>query len=290
MLFNSPYFQVLFAGLIWGTNGIFIKKIHLNVIALAAIRLIIPTLGTWIYLHFKGINVWKKWRKWMIVASSLNAFRVVLYFTGFSLTSVGNGILVLYTWPLFVTFFASIFLKEKLTKFFIFLMLMAMAGIVIIESSQPFSWQSHDVWGMLVMGITAIITSWTVIIYKAESAYYSQVEGVFFQNAVGAILALPLLPWIFTTIPIWKIGFTSAYSFVAGLLGFALFFSALAKISSTHVSLLAYFEVVVTVITGLVWLHEPLTPNLVMGGTLIITALILSQTRLQKISKKIREP
>ncbi len=287
---NSPYAHVLLAGLIWGTNGLFIKKIQLPVLELSVIRVLIPTLVTWVYLHFfKGINPWSRWRKWMVIASVLNVVRVIGYFLGFSLTSVGNGILALYTWPLFVTLFASLMLKEKLTKPLIFTLVLAMLGIIIIESSQPFTWHSHDLWGLLVMLGTSMITAVTIIIYKAESPYYSQAEGVFFQNAIGALIALPAIPWLLMTVPAGKIVFASAYAFTVGILGFTLFFSALAKIPSSHASLLSYFEVLVTIITGVIWLHEPLTPNLVLGGTMVIVALILCQTRLQKVGKKIQE-
>ncbi len=289
-MLKNPYFHVLLAGFIWGCNGVFIKWIHLPVPALAAIRLIVPTLlvGIGLVLGFKR-NLMKGWRPLMVLASVLNLLRVILYFLGFQLASIGNAILVLYTWPIWVAVFATFVLKEPLTKKMGICLILAIAGVAVIQSGKPFSLSDSDVLGMLVMLVTAMITALTVVLYKAESEYYSHFEGIFYQNSIGAFAAIPLVPWVISTVPLWKIGMASFYAACVGLLGFALFFSALAKMPSSHASFLAYFEVIVTVLTGIFILHEPLTTPMIIGGSLIISALIFSQKSLKTIEPVLDE-
>ena len=49
----------------------------------------------------------------MLIASSINAARMFLYFIGFTYASIANAVIVLYTWPIFATLLGLMFLKEK---------------------------------------------------------------------------------------------------------------------------------------------------------------------------------
>lgn len=62
------------------------------------------------------------------------------------------------------------------------------------------------------------------------------------------------------------------YGFLIGVVGFALYFSALKQVDVTVVSILTYLEMVSGIIFAWLILSEPLTIPLVVGAVFIVTS------------------
>src|SRR5690348_15591053 len=105
----NPYLEVILAGVIWGSAGVFVKLLHLPSTTLTFFRLVTPTVFLLIYFLFKRKNFLKKLNGSIILASTFNGIRMYLYFLAYSLTSIGNAVVMLYTWPLFAVFFSVVF-------------------------------------------------------------------------------------------------------------------------------------------------------------------------------------
>ncbi len=271
----NPYLEVIFAAIIWGSTGFFVKTLNLPPTTMAFFRLAVPTLLLFTFISFKKVKLFQRKNKMMLIASSLNAVRMFLYFVGFTFTTIGNAVILLYTKPIFVVLLSLFFLKEKIPRRNYFYLAISFIGTALVLMSNEFSIQNKDFIGMIAMLLSALIVAIATTIYKKESNNYSKFEMVFYQNLVGAFV---FIPFIFINIPfpnIKQISIASVYAILIGIVGFGLFFSAIKKIKLSTASILSYVEVVSGVLFGIIFFNEILTWNILLGGTLIVTSVIL---------------
>ena len=211
----------------------------------------------------------------MLIASGLNAARMFLYFFAYLYTSIGNAVIILFTWPIFATIFSAVFLKEKVSKKTASLIGVAFLGIIIMYMNKEISFGNKDFIGTAAMLLSAIIFSITAVIFKKELKNYTKTETIFYQNLVGAIV---FLPFIFINKPIPTIaqtGVASLYGFLVGIVAFLLFFFALKKLKMSHYSLFTYWEVPAALIFSAIFFKEVITLNMIIGGGFILVAGLL---------------
>ena len=110
----NPYITTFFASSLAATSGVLIKTANLPSTTMAFFRLVVPTVIIFVYLKFNKTNFFRGNYKIMLLSSVLNAVRIWFYILAFKYTDIGNGIIILFTWPIFATIFGIIFLKEKL--------------------------------------------------------------------------------------------------------------------------------------------------------------------------------
>lgn len=271
----NPYLEAVLAGIIWGSSGIFVKYLNLPPTTTTFFRLAVPTVILLLFLVIKKIKIFHGDNKLILFASILNAGRVYLYTVGFTLASIGNAIIILYTWPIFSTILGVLFLKERVPKRTSFLLFIAIIGTSLIYLNKEFSFSDKNFVGMTAMLFSAIIYALTVIIFKKESEKYSKYETIFYQNLIGAIIFIPFI-LINKPLPtLSQINLGIVYGAIIGLVGFVFFFSALKRIKVSTVSLLSYSEVVSAIILAIIFFQESFTWNMVVGGSLIILATAL---------------
>lgn len=271
----NPYLEVVLAAIIWGSTGFFVKYLNLPPTTMAFFRMGVPTLLLFIFFYFKKTNLFKKNNKYLLLASSLNAIRMFLYFVGFTLTTIGNAVIILYTKPIFVVLLSLFFLNEKIPKRNYFFLLLSFTGTLFIFMNSEFSLQNKDFIGMLAMLGSAFVVAASTTIYKKESKNFSNFELIFYQNLVGAVV---FIPFIFMNSPIPtlpQISIASFYAILIGLVGFGLFFSAIKKIKLSTATILTYVEVISGVLFGVIFFNEMITWNILVGGLLIMSSSIL---------------
>ena len=282
---KKAIYAIIICAILAGANGLLIKSMtSLSTGTIAWFRtgipilILIPFLWKDGELHFKGNN------KKMLIASLINAARMYLYLLAYIYTSIGNTVVLFYTYPIFVTVIEAIFFKQKIERNQTLLLLLAFTGIVITYIGKPFSFQSNDFIGMLAAVGASIGYAITVVLFKAENARYSKNQMVFYQNIVGAIVFIPFLTAIpSATLP--DLGIGVFYGFLIGIVVFKLFFFALKQLSAATATTLMYLEVVSAILLGYFVLDEPITWNILLGGSLIVTSSYL----ISRLNKKAAE-
>lgn len=271
----NPYFAVIIAATIGGSSGVFIKLLNLSSTSITFFRVFVPVIILLFYFRWEKTKLFQGNYKIMLAASGLNAARMFLFFVAYLYTSIGNAVIILFTWPIFATIFGAILLKEKVTKRTSLLIGMAFLGIVVMYLNKEISFGNKDFIGMVAMLLSAILFSLTAVIFKKELINYSKTETVFYQNFIGAIV---FLPFIFINKPlptITQISVATIYGFLVGIVAFLLFFFALKKLKMSHYSLLTYWEVPAALIFSVIFFKEIITLNMIIGGALIVIAGLL---------------
>ncbi|MBU1074732.1 DMT family transporter, partial [Patescibacteria group bacterium] len=237
-------------------------------------RLAVPAFVLFFFIKFyKKKKILRGNFKLMLVASAFNASRMFLYFLAFSYTSVANGVIMLYTWPIFSSIFGVIFIKEKAKLKEWLLISLAFFGVIVMMSNQELAFSNSDLVGMLAMLASAALYAMTVIIFKKGLDEYSPTETIFYQSILGAVIFLPFIFFNNEGLTISKsLLAIGHYGLLVGILVFVLLFRALKKLKVIRFSLISYWEVVAGIIFGVILLGDRITLNMVFGGLMIISA------------------
>ena len=278
----NPYLAVILAASIAGFGAFIIKSLSLSSTVLSFFRTSIPVIILLVYFAYKKIKLFQGNYKILVFASVLNAIRILLYFIAYKYASIGNAIIILFTWPIFATIFSAIFLKEKISKRTGLLIGLAFIGIIIMYLNKEFSFNNSDFIGMFAMLCSAIIYSITAVIFKKELSNKSEPEIIFYQNFAGAIIFLPFIFLNKSELVLPQVLGASGYAFLIGIIAFLLFFYALKRLKMSHYSLFTYWEVPAALIFSVIFFKEVITLNMILGGLLILISGILLRKKKQK--------
>lgn len=277
---QKALYAVIFCASIAGLSGIFIKEMSVPASSIAWFRTATPAILIGIWMFIKGIPFFRGNYKKMLLASILNSLRMYLFFLAYVYTSIGNAVILCYTWPIFATILSSSMLKEKISKKQYSFLALAFLGLLIANSNQTFSFEDKDFIGMMGAISSAFIYSITVIIFKSEAKNYSTNEMIFYQNFTGLFVFLPFVFYI-NDLPILKdylIGFS--YAVLIGILGFNLFFFGLKYLKASIASSLMYLEVVGAIFLSYLWYGDMLSISMLIGGSFIIISSYFMQKSL----------
>ena len=268
---QKAFYALIIAACIAGSSGLLIKEIEtLSAGAIAWVRATFPAFLLIIWLYQKKLNCFHGNYPKMLLSSFINAARMYLYLIAFIYTSIGNAIILFYTWPIFATILGVFFLKERVSRSQVLLMLFAFAGLIIAYSNKSFSFEDRDFIGMVSAVISAFGYAITVVLFKSEADNYHRNEIIFYQNFAGVLVFLPIF-WMDAPIAEFR-DFSVAliYAFVIGIVVFSLFFYALKHLKASTASSIMYLEVVSAILFGYLVLGEKLDLNMIIGGLIII--------------------
>jgi drug/metabolite transporter (DMT)-like permease len=206
------------------------------------------------------------------------------YFTALTLADASLVALLLYLYPILVAILSFIFLQEKVTRAKIIALVMALAGSaltigfsgegkaggIILGISAAVIYSIYIVSGSKVMEKVQALPASTVIIFSAAVVYSGvvAVRGPVFPATPGGWLAVFGVAVIGTVIAIG--------TFLAGM----------ERIGPMNASTISTLEPAVTVILAGLLLGEELSPAKMVGGVLILAAVIL----LTRADRKVETP
>lgn len=261
------------SALISSCGAIVIKSIStMDASVISWFRMTIPTIVLGVWLRYSGVQLFRGNMKKMLSASALNAIRLFFYFFAFIYTSIGNAIILTYTWPLFVVILSYFFLGERLSRKQLLLILLAFLGLCIAYSEKEFSLSDKDFLGMLSAILAAFMYSITVIIFKSESQNYSRNEMIFYQNLTGMFLYLPFFILYIPGAHLPDVAMASSLGLFIGIIGFNFFFYGLKILKASVASAIMYLDVVCAIFLSWIIFGEFLSMTMIIGGIMIIVS------------------
>lgn len=272
---EKAYLAILTGAMIGGVGGLFIKFMNIPASSIACIRMMIPCVLLGVWMRYAGMRFFRGNYKVMLGGSVINAVRMYLFLAAFIYTSIGNAIIVFYTWPIFGTLLGVILLKEQISRRQIGLLGLAFTGIIIAYSNQEFSFDNQDFIGMSAAIGSAFLYALSVIIFKTETPNYTRNEIIFYQNIVGAFVFLPFFILNEPTPTQSDIILGVSYGFLVGIVAYNFFFFGLKYLDASRASMLTYVEVVSAVLLSYFVIGDVLSWNMIVGGGCIILSTIL---------------
>ncbi|MCQ3929466.1 MAG: EamA/RhaT family transporter [Chloroflexi bacterium] len=202
------------------------------------------------------------------------------YLTALKYASSGLVALLLYLYPAFVTLLATVLLQEQFT------MMKGIAlGIALLGTAFTVDPAGGQTLGVLLAITAAAIYSIYIIIgtHVLKRVTAIQSAAVIFASAGTASGLLMLMNG--PQLPATKTGWVAilAIVMIITVLPVVAFLAGLERIGPTNAAMMSTLEPIVTVILGVVWLNETLRPVTLMGGGLILIAvLLLTQSELRR--------
>lgn len=204
------------------------------------------------------------------------------YLSAIKYASAGLVALLLYLYPMFVFILSAIFLREKVTWPKALALTLALIGAALTANPQ-----GGQALGIFYAILAAVIYSVYIIagagVMKQVSAIQSSL--VIFTSAAavyGTLTALNGAHFPVTSSGWW---FMAGIVVLATIIPVATFLAGLERIGPTNASLLSTLEPVVTVLLAAWLFAERLQPITLLGGGLILAAVIVL-TRSEMIQAK----
>jgi drug/metabolite transporter (DMT)-like permease len=195
------------------------------------------------------------------------------YFLALKLASAGLVALLLYIYPALVTALSAVFLKEHLTRTKIIALFLALSGTALTLRISS----GGSMLGIL-LGIAAGVDYAIYIllgsrIVRRSSPFSS--TTVIITSTAGVYAAIVAMRGV--TYPTVSTGWIAiiAIALISTVLAFVTFFAGLKRIGPTSASTLSTFEPIVAVVLAAIVLGETISPIQIVGGVLILAAVVL---------------
>ncbi len=298
----------ILAGLSFGVVPIFsaiLHDLHVSSVEQSFIRLIIGLLAGVVIVVFYTSNhhsdIYNSLTgsiqgtyiiQGVIIAVGLNFYLASIVLE----TPVGEAALLCQIHPIFTFVIAGFFLKESITRNKIVALILAMSGIVIL--TQPWEWTSFL--GSFAGSMLALLSGVDYSLYLIVGAYFtSKREKVSPLISIGWILIWAFIMWIpiffltqLMSLPTEISNFSLMtyssllnllYGICLGTIGnvipFGLIMFASTRIESSRASILLLGEPLGAIIFGAIILQESITFGYILGGFLLLTAVIIILTQ-----------
>ena len=194
------------------------------------------------------------------------------YLTAIKYASAGLVALLLYLYPTFVVLLSVVFLKARLTRLKVLALFLATLGVALTANPQGGQWTG------IVLAICAAVFYAVYIVVGAkvmEQVSAVQSSTIIFASAglvYGGLAAAQGPHWP-TTLAGW--GSVAGIVLLSTVIPVTAFLAGMKRIGPTDASLLSTLEPVVTVILAAILLGESLPLLSLLGGGLILAAVIL---------------
>lgn len=274
----SGTLYILASALCFGSMPIFARIAYasdVDVPTLLLLRFSMAAALMWVVLRVRGVRL--PGPKGLVICVAMGAVgyagQAFAYFTALTFASASLVALMLYTYPAVVTLLSRVVLKQPLTGRQILAVVIALAGGSLIVSGamdgQPlgiffgllaaFMYSAYIVTGSRFPADVTPVASTTVICTSAAATYgfVAALRGLQPPSTAQGWLAV------------------AAIAVVCTVLAILFFFEGLERVGPVKASVFSTVEPMFTILLAAVVLDERITPIRVLGGSLILGAVLM---------------
>lgn len=258
--------MTILAATLWSTGGLFIKLLPLDAFSILFYRSFYAAV-IFIIIFRKSLF---RFNKLSLVSILFYAPLLIAFVTSTKLTTAANAIFLQYTAPAVVLLLEPYFIRTKLTKINIFTVAVCFAGMCLFfveQFSRPDNWL-----GIWIAFFNGLILAGFLIIQKMNKPEFLP-GAVFLGNIVVCLITLPW--FIENPFPTFQ---ENNYLMILGFgqlgLGFALFLFGQKYLPAIESSLISMLEPLLNPVWVFIGYGENPGYWAMVGGLVIIAALI----------------
>ena len=258
---------------VFGTIAPFVRRISVSSGELALYRAILGAALIGVYLLIRRENPFsaKLRREILLLLLSGGAMGInwILLFEAYRYTTVSTAPLCYYCAPVIVTLLSPILFREALTPRQILCFVMATLGLVLITGVEG----RGNLTGIL-FGLGAAAFYAAVVLLNKYIRHTAGIQRTFLQFLAAIVILIPYVAATggVTLSRLNSIGWVCLL--VVGIfhtgITYCLYFSSLKAIPGQSAAILSYIDPLVAVLISVTVLHEPLSWQQALGGTLIL--------------------
>ncbi len=271
-------FLILISGSSFGTLAIFARLAYedgVTPITLLFLRFGIASLCMLLIMWLRGIPIPRGWILLGLAFMGGIGYvgQALSYFTALTLIPAGLVALLLYLYPAIVTILAMIILKERISKWKMIALLIALGGTVLTIGPTGGGQFLGVIFGLAAAFIYSIYILVGSKITKQVTAIQSSTVVIVSAAIVsGGLVAIkgPAFP---ATVSGWAS--VIAIALISTILAIVTFFAGLERVGPTNASTFSTVEPAVTVVLASMVLGETISFLRIIGGMMIILAVII---------------
>ncbi len=279
------YFLIVSASIIWGTMGIFGKlafEYGINPVTLIALRLLISssTILMPITLFRRELFRIKKRdiSQFFALGIFATAFQRIAYFYAVDLTTVTVAAILFYTYPIFVTIYSSLFLKERVPWSTASAIILTFSGVALVVKVYEVSRLNASLPGVIFGVLSGILFALYFLSTKKLRNHYTNWTLILYGDGIGAVALTPIICLASSEIAsypsqLWLLILTIAW--FPSLLAYLLYSYALKHVQLSKGSILSVMEPLSAAIFSATLLRENLEPLQIIGVILALTGVVL---------------
>ena len=283
----SRFIEFYTAILIISTSGALGRYIQLPPELTIFWRAVLATIFLYLFCKWKKYNL-KIYSKADLAKIALGGILFgahwITYFYALQLSNVAIGMLSIYTYPVLTSFLEPIILKTKFKMYHFGLGVLVLIGIYFLVPDFSFDNRYTQAVGFGVF--SALCYSLRNILMKPKVEKYNGFSLIFYQVFIISILLFPLL-FVYGT-P----GLTENWIPLATLalfttcVGHTLFLMSFRHFSITTASIMSSMQPVFGIVIALIFLKEYPSLITLVGGALILSAVIIEGVVSYKTTNK----
>ncbi len=211
----------------------------------------------------------------------VTAYHVLVNYGELTVTA-GAASLLVNTTPIFTALLATAFLGERLSLRRWIGIAVSFTGVVLIAGGET-KGLSLDLGAMLIL-LSAVCISFYNILQKPYLKKYSALQLTTYIIWAGTIFLLPFLPSLIKAVPVAPINATLTLVYLGifpSAIAYATWSYILAQIPASRAAALLYLVPVLAIVVAWVWIKEVPTVLSLIGGTIVLSGVVLDNTRTQ---------
>ncbi|MEP9363524.1 DMT family transporter [Nocardioides sp. CN2-186] len=250
----------------------------LGVVALATQGIPRPTGRQWVSLITIGV-LW-----FGVYNVALNA--------GERRVDAGTAAMLIQVSPVLVAVLAAIFLDERFTIYIGVGLALAFTGVGIISLSSNES-SSHDVLGVLLCLVSAVVYSVSLILQKPLVAKLPAIQVTWLACTIGALACLPFIGQLVhqtrdapTSSVLWVVYLGIFPTAIA----FTTYAYALQHMRASNLAITTYLVPPITIVMGFLFLDEVPPTMAYVGGALALIGVAVARRKPRTIAEEVSPP
>jgi DME family drug/metabolite transporter len=270
----SPLLFVVAAAVLWSTGGLFIKWTSLSGLELSFGRSLLAAITVAIFTRREGFGL----NKVTALASVLYAALLLLFVLATKQTTAANAIFLQYTAPVYLLIFEPLFYKEKFRSRDLIVVIACVLGMSLFFVGKL---RPQDVTGnLLALASGLCFACYFLLLRHSTSRAVNRASSVIYGNLLLVLIAAPVglkaLPHM-SRLDVLSVIYLGVVQIG---LAYTLFTAAMAHgVRSLDAGIVGYIEPVLNPIWVFLVLHERPTQWALVGGGIIVIAVVCHMLR-----------
>ena len=219
------------------------------------------------------------WRAFVLGALNIGVFFALLFVAAYRLPG-GVAATVGALQPLLVAVLSTGLLAERLSTRKLLAAIAGVAGVSLLVLRAD---ARLDAWGVVAALGGAVVMATGVVLSKRWASPAPLLATTGWQLVAGGILLLPIA-WIVegalpASLTFANLAGYTYLTIIGSAVAYALWFRGLRGLSPTDVTFLGLLSPVVATVLGWLALDQRLSPAQLIGGLVVLTALVVAQTK-----------
>ncbi|MBW2963194.1 DMT family transporter [Candidatus Woesearchaeota archaeon] len=271
---------LLISAIIWSLGFLMVRwmySIGYSVYTFLFINWIISGFVFFLILKYKKIKIKPKRTdiKWLITLGFFDVATALTFIWSLILAKIAVAEFLHYTMPVWAFLFAVFWLKEKITRWKFFALIIALVGISLVFNLDSLS-NGLDLASLgALLALASAVTYGMMMNLGRKLENVSQYVTSFWMRVVGTVILFFFFIFSITFKSWLDILIFSGYAIITSVIPLSLFFYGLRKVEATTSSILMLVEVPLASFWAFLFFKEGLTVFNIIGGIFILVSAVI---------------